>query len=120
MAEHNELGNHGEALAIAELQRKGYIILEKNWRSQKAEIDIIARNSELVIAVEVKTRSSTAFGNPQDFVNPQKIKRLVNAMNHYVISNNLDVEVRFDIIAITKNRVHFKLDHLEAAFHAFD
>ena len=120
MAEHNELGSHGEALAMAELQKKGYIILEKNWRYQKAEIDIIACNFEFVIAVEVKTRSSITFGNPQDFVNPQKIKRLVVAMHHYVISNKLDHEVRFDIIAITKNRDQFKLDHLEGAFHAFD
>ena len=120
MAEHNELGNYGEALAITELQRKGYTILEKNWRFQRAEIDIIVRNSEFVIAVEVKTRSSITFGNPQDFVNPQKIKRLVAAMHHYVISNKLDLEVRFDIIAITKNRVQFKLDHLEGAFQAFD
>ena len=120
MAQHNELGNQGEALAIAELQRKGYAILAKNWQYQKAEIDIIAQNSEFVVAVEVKTRSTKAFGNPQDFVNPQKIKRLVTAMDHYVISNNITQEVRFDIVAITKDQSRFELEHLEGAFYSFD
>jgi putative endonuclease len=69
--------------------------------------------------VEVKTRSSDYFGNPQDFVNQKKIKLLVEAINEYVISKNLDVEVRFDIIAILKNKDKFDIQHLKDAFLYF-
>ena len=72
MAEHYELGKKGEQLAVNYLIGKGYKIVERNWRFQKAEIDIIARKAETLISVEVKTRSTKNFGNPQDFVNPKK------------------------------------------------
>lgn len=119
MAQHNELGKKGEQLAIDYLIKKGYKILEKNWRFQKAEIDIIAQKDENLAVVEVKTRSSIDFGNPQDFVNPKKIKLLVVAIDEYVISNDLDVNVRFDIIAIVNENKNFTLEHLEDAFYHF-
>lgn len=119
MAEHNELGKLGEAMAVAFLQKNGYAILETNWVFQKAEIDIIAKKENILAIVEVKTRSSIDFGLPQDFVNPKKIQLLVKAVNEYVIANDLDVEVRFDIIAIHKNGTNFKTEHLENAFYHF-
>ncbi len=119
MAQHNELGKKGEQLAIDLLIKKGYTILDKNWRYLKAEIDIIAQKGEILAVVEVKTRSSDYFGNPQDFVNPKKIKLLVTAIDEYVQSKNLDVEVRFDIIAIIKNKHKTTIEHLENAFYHF-
>ena len=119
MAEHYELGKKGEQLAIDYLIKQGYKIVERNWRFQKAEIDIIARKEETLISVEVKTRSTNDFGNPQDFVNPKKIKLMVLAMNEYVLKKDLDVEVRFDIMAITKNKRSFDIEHLEDAFLYF-
>ena len=119
MAEHNELGKLGEELAVAFLQKGGYEILETNWTFQKAEIDIIAQKENILAIVEVKTRSSIDFGLPQDFVKPKKIQLLVKAVNEYVISNNLDVEVRFDIIAIHKTAKSFDIEHLEDAFYHF-
>jgi putative endonuclease len=119
MAEHYELGKKGEELAIDYLIKQGYKIVERNWRFQKAEIDIIARKEETLISVEVKTRSTNDFGNPQDFVNPKKIKLMVLAMNEYVLKKDLNVEVRFDIVAITKNKVSFNIEHLEDAFLYF-
>ena len=100
MAEHNELGKFGEELAVEFLQKNGYDILETNWTFQKAEIDIIAQKENILAVVEVKTRSSIEFGLPQDFVKPKKIQLLVKAVNEYTVSNDLDLEVRFDIIAI--------------------
>jgi len=120
MAQHNELGKKGEQLAIDFLIKNGYIIRDKNWRFQKAEVDIIAQKGETLAVVEVKTRSSEFFGNPQDFVNPKKIKLLVKAINEYVISKDLDVEVRFDIIAILNKNNQFTIEHLEDAFLYFD
>lgn len=119
MAEHNELGKFGEKLAVAFLQQNGYEILETNWIFQKAEIDIIARKENILAVIEVKTRSSIEFGLPQDFVKPKKIQLLVKAVNEYVISNDLDVEVRFDIIAIYKEDKEYKLEHIEEAFFHF-
>jgi putative endonuclease len=119
MAQHNELGKKGEKLAIDFLLKNGYTILDTNWRYQKAEVDIIAQKGEILAVVEVKTRSTTDFGNPQDFVNPKKIKLLVSAIDEYVISKDLDVEVRFDIIAIVKENNNFTIEHLEDAFFHF-
>ncbi|MFA5297835.1 MAG: YraN family protein [Lutibacter sp.] len=119
MATHNDLGELGEELAVEELEKNGYEIVERNWRYKKAEVDIIARKNNVLAVVEVKTRSSDYMGDPQDFVNQKKIKMLVEAVNEYVISKDLDVEVRFDIIAIIKNENQFSLEHLEDAFFHF-
>jgi putative endonuclease len=119
MSEHYELGKKGEQLAVDYLTKEGYKIEERNWRFQKAEIDIIASKQETIISVEVKTRSSKDFGNPQDFVNSKKIKLMVVAMNEYVLIRDLDIEVRFDIIAITKIKGEFDINHIKDAFLYF-
>lgn len=120
MAEHNELGKLGEELSVDFLIEKGYEILETNWTFQKAEVDIIALKDGVLAVVEVKTRSSVDFGSPQDFVKSKKINLLVKAINEYVISNDLDVDVRFDIIGIYVNGKEFEMEHLEDAFFHFD
>lgn len=119
MADHNDLGNKGEEIAIAYLQDKNYTILEKNWRFKKAEVDIIAIKNDVLAVIEVKTRTSNYFGNPEEFVNKKKIQLLVEAINEYVNLKDLDVEVRFDIISILKNQHQFELKHLEDAFYHF-
>nr|WP_315162949.1 YraN family protein [uncultured Flavobacterium sp.] len=119
MAEHNELGKLGEQKAVKFLQDKGYTILETNWTFQKAEIDILAQKEDTLAVVEVKTRSSLEFGLPQDFVNPKKIQLLVKAVDAFVNKRNLDLNVRFDIIAIYKNDKTFVIEHLIDAFFHF-
>jgi putative endonuclease len=119
MAEHNELGKKGEQLAVDFLIKNGYKILEKNYRYLKAEVDIIAQKKNVLAVVEVKTRSTDYFGDPQDAVKPQKIKLLVSAIDYYVIDKDLDVEVRFDIIAVIHKNNKTKIEHLEDAFLHF-
>jgi len=119
MAEHNELGKLGEELAEGFLKQNGYTILETNWTFQKAEIDIIAQKGNILAVVEVKTRSSIEFGLPQDFVKQKKIRLLVKAINEYVVSNDLDAEVRFDIIAVYKENNIYKIEHIREAFYYF-
>jgi putative endonuclease len=119
MAFHNDLGKKGEELAVSYLQQKGYKILATNWRYLKAEIDIIAQNENTVAIVEVKTRSSDVVAAPEDAVNQKKIKLLVSAANEYVIQNDLDVEVRFDIVAILKKENTYSIVHTEEAFLFF-
>ena len=108
-----------EQLNIEYLIKKGYVILEKNFRFEKHEIDIIAKHKQVLIVVEVKTRSTSKFGEPQNFVKPKQISRLVNAANAFMLKNNLDEEVRFDIVAIIKTQDSFKINHIENAFYYF-
>ena len=119
MAKHLDLGNQGENLAIDYLINRGFTILERNYRFQKAEVDIIVQKESLLIAVEVKTRATKAFGNPQDFLKPNQIQRIVKAMDHYITSQHLDVELRFDIIAVVKEGSKTEIEHLENAFYHF-
>jgi len=119
MAQHNELGKKGEQMAVDFLLENGYDILERNYRFEKAEVDIIARKKHFLAVIEVKTRSSVHFGDPQDFLKPKQIQRLVKAIDAYVTANELDIEVRFDIIAIVKNGEQHTIKHLENAFYHF-
>lgn len=119
MADHNDLGALGEELAVQFLHRKGYEILERNYTYQKAEIDIIAKFNNEIIIVEVKTRNSNFFGDPQGFVTPAKIKLLTKAANKYIISNAISIEARFDIVAILKNSDTEQIEHFENAFYFF-
>lgn len=119
MAAHNELGTEGEKLAVAHLQKLGYEILETNYRFQKAEVDIIAQKAETLAVIEVKTRTSADFGSPEEFVNAKKIKLLVKAVNNFIVENDLDVEVRFDIIAILRDEEKLSINHIEDAFYHF-
>ena len=119
MAKHNDLGLKGEQIAIDFLINNDYEILEKNYRYLKAEVDIIAIKENTLAAIEVKTRSTDYFGNPQDFVNPKKIKLLISAIDNFIIENDLDVDVRFDIIAIISNSKATKIEHIKDAFLHF-
>lgn len=119
MAQHNELGKQGEELAVAFLLKNGYKIVARNFRYQKAEVDIIARKKDVLAVVEVKTRSTPDFGDPQDFVKRKQIQLLVKAIDYFVNEHKLDVDVRFDIIAIIKNKAGTKVEHLKDAFLHF-
>lgn len=119
MAEHNDLGKKGEELAIDHLLKSGYQIVERNYRFKKAEIDIIARKEGLLIAVEVKTRSTAFFGDPYEFIKPAQQKLINNAIDHYVVSKDIDVQVRFDVISIVIEKQKISLEHLEDAFFHF-
>ena len=100
MAEHNELGKRGEELASEFLAKKGYKILERNWRLGKNEVDIIAADGKYIVVVEVKTRQSATFGEPETAVTREKQRALIRAANAYIFRNNVREETRFDIIAI--------------------
>lgn len=119
MAQHNELGKIGEQLAVDFLESKGYEIIARNYTFQKAEIDILAKHNNMMICVEVKTRNSEFFGDPQEFVKPSKIKLLVKAMDAFILENDIALESQFDIIAVLKNKKIEQLTHYENAFYHF-
>lgn len=118
MAQHNELGKLGEEVAIKYLQEKGYTIVEHNWFYDKYEIDIIARNGEWIVFVEVKTRTSYQWGNPEDAVSKGKIKRIVEAADFYLNKNDINLPARFDIMSVIWNGKTFKIEHIDDAFLA--
>ena len=121
MADHNDFGKIAEDIAADYLQKYGYKILVRNFRFQKAEIDIIAEKDNLIIIVEVKARSTDAFMLPQEAVTKTKIKSIVSAANHYLEESNKDKEVRFDIISVlTDDNRNLKIDHITDAFQALD
>lgn len=119
MASHNELGRLGENLAVDYLIREGYTIKNRNWRYQKAEIDIIAQKENILAIIEVKTRSSVDYGEPEQFVNNKKIRLLVDATDVYINQQDIDVNVRFDIISIHKTDTKFDIRHIKDAFLFF-
>ncbi len=94
------LGRIGEVLAENYLTEKNFIIVKKNWRYHHKEVDIIAEKDDVLIFVEVKTRTTNYFGEPFESVSPQKQEFLIEAANGYLEDNNLDKEVRFDVISI--------------------
>lgn len=117
MATHNDFGKQAENWAVAFLEEKGYKILLRNYRYQKAEIDIIAEFENQIIIVEVKARETDAFAEPQDAVNRKKIQMLTLGANHFLEENDIDLEVRFDIISIVSDRNSApKIQHIEDAF----
>lgn len=116
MAEHNDFGKQGEEIAVKFLIDKGYEILERNWRNRHNEIDIIAKDGEELVIVEVKTRQSNGIMNPEQAVNRQKQRLLIYAANAYIYRNELDMDTRFDIISIFFKDGKLVIDHIEDAF----
>lgn len=113
------LGKLGEESAACYLQQLGYEIIARNYRYMRAEIDLIAKRGNTLAIVEVKTRTGTSLDGIPEAVNRRKRERLVLAADHFVISNQLTVETRFDIIWITRDKGALRLEHIENAFYPF-
>ena len=116
MIDPHELGKLGEELAAEYIVKKGYQILERNWRSGHKEIDIIALQDDVLVIVEVKTRKTDDYGEPEIAVGRDKQRMLIRAADAYVRFKNLDVDVRFDIISIVITDNEPEIEHIEDAF----
>ena len=113
------LGLEGEDAAQNLLLKKGYTILKRNYRFRKAEVDLIVQKGDQIIFVEVKSRTSKWVTHLADHVSKKKIRLVVEAADHYVTQNKIDLEVRFDIITVLKTKKGLELEHLEDAFYYF-
>ncbi len=100
MAAHNELGAWGEELAANYLQRKGYQIVERNWKSGHRDIDIIAMDGSVMVFVEVKTRRNRMFVEPEEAIDYMKLRNLRASINHYVNFKHIGCDIRLDAITI--------------------
>lgn len=121
MAEHNDFGNLAEDLAADYLTQKNYKILVRNFRYQKAEIDIVTEFEDLIVVVEVKARSYDTLIEPQEAVTKKKIKSIVLCTDFFMRERNLNKEVRFDIITVLPDQSgKLQINHIEDAFQSFD
>ena len=118
MAAHNDLGALGEQFALEYLLEKNYQILETNWVCGHKEVDIIAKDGDTIVFVEVKTRHSKYLVDPEVTVDSYKQRHLIWAANSYVNRYQYDLDVRFDIIAIVVNTNNEKkIEHIIDAFY---
>ncbi len=120
MAEHNEIGKWGEALAEEFLRKKGYIIRERDWCLGHLDVDIIASTPDnlQIVFVEVKTRSQSILVDPTEAVTPKKMLSIAYCANAYIHLLNINKEPRFDIIGITgTSPSDAEIEHIENAFN---
>ncbi len=110
-------GEKGENIAANFLQKLGYIILARNYRAKKSEIDIICKEGETLVFVEVKMRTSTKFGHPEAFVNATKAAKVVEGAKAYIIKKNWQDAIRFDIIAVVLANNQIEIKHFKDAFY---
>ncbi|MBR1784062.1 MAG: YraN family protein [Bacteroidales bacterium] len=116
----NELGTTGEQMATRYLEGLHYTIIERNYRCGKYEADIIALDGDELVVVEVKTRSSTDFGTPQEAVDHRKRARLIRAASHYIGTHNRQENTRFDVVAIVPGEGGFSINHIKDAFNVMN
>lgn len=111
MAKHNDIGKWGEQVAVDKLVAEGCAIVERNWTSGKYEIDIIAQNDGEIVFCEVKTRANNDSEDPYEAFDRKKMTRMLRAANHYIDSNEVDLEPRFDFFAVTGTQASFDVIH---------
>ena len=111
------LGKSGEDLAVSFLKKNGFDILERNYRFGHKEIDIIGKDRNTVVFIEVKAGRSRNFGSPEERVNLRKQKSMIEVAQDYIQKNNFrDCDFRFDVVAIEFERRDKKIEHIKNAF----
>ena len=111
------LGARGEEIAVRYLRERRFKIIERNFTTPLGEIDIIARNGRTLAFVEVKTRSSPAFGSPAEAVGSRKQHQIIKAANWFLASGRgRGLQPRFDVIAVLVRAGQVDVEHIPAAF----
>ena len=118
--EAKELGATGEQMATRYLIDNGFVILENNYHNRHKEVDIIALDQGELVFIEVKTRSTDYFMQPEEAVDHQKRQNLIRVANQYIRYHQRTEPARFDIIAIVKNDKETRIKHIRNAFNVFN
>jgi putative endonuclease len=116
MSDKIKTGNKGEELAAKFLADKGYEIVSRNYRYKHAEIDIIVRKDNWLVFVEVKTRKSSSFGEPEVFVDAKKADKVMEGAEQFMVEQNWHGNIRFDIVSV-KTGTTPQIEHFEDAFY---
>lgn len=117
MSDKIKKGKEAEDLAADFLMAKGFEIIARNYRHKHSEIDLIVKKNNWLIFVEVKMRSSDAYGYPEDFVDYKKAKNIVTGAEEYTYQQDWQGNVRFDIVSIREQRGKREIVHIEDAFY---
>ncbi len=117
MAKQKEIGDKGEEIAQTYLRQQGYEILETNWRFHHYEIDIIAKQGNELVIIEVKSRTGIAFEHPSEAVSPKKIRFIIEATEAYIFKTNSRCDTRFDVITVIFQDEEYELEHFKYAFY---
>jgi len=114
------LGARGEDLAVRYLKKKGYKVIERNYRCQWGEIDLVARQGDTLVFVEIKARTSSDFGLPQDAVDRFKQEKLVQVARAYMAEHRLQetIPARFDVVAVQLTPSGPEMELIKDAFQA--
>ena len=110
------LGIDGETLACEELEKRGFSIIERRFRTRFGEIDVVADDRGTVVFVEVKTKTDSSFSDPVDSVTKQKQRRLVSMAEQYVAYHRINVPCRFDVVTVDASITPCKVTHYKDAF----
>jgi putative endonuclease len=116
LSKNKEIGRKGEALATEYLINKGFIILERNYRFGRLEIDIIGQIENTIVFIEVKTRQSKKYGYPDEAVDDKKTDHILSCADHFIYQNQWNGDIRFDIISIIL-KPEISIEHIEDAFY---
>ncbi|MCG6188761.1 YraN family protein [Maribellus maritimus] len=117
MVSQREIGEKAEGIAEQHLAKLGYTILDKNWHYGHLELDIIARDGEQLVIVEVKSRNGIRYEHPSEAVTNSKMKRIVEAADAYILKKDIDLETRFDVVTIIFFNQRYELEHFKDAFY---
>ena len=117
MAESHILGNKGEDIATDYLKKSGYKILLRNWKWGKHEIDIIAEKDDMIVFVEVKTRTDTPLEHPRSAITVEKQKSMIYAADGYIQKFKIDKESRFDVLFIIMKGEQPQFELIDNAFY---
>ena len=114
---HQKFGEKGEFLAVRYLKKNGYKILEQNYRTPLGEIDIIAKEKDTIVFVEVKSRKSIRFGSPKWAVTAKKQRKISMVALHYLkTKKQTDAKARFDVVSVISNQDDSQIDIIKNAF----
>lgn len=117
MSQKQFIGRYGEDLAAQYLEDRGYLILERNWRCSLGEIDLIARDKNRIVFVEVKTRNGIGYGHPFEAITANKVSRMRKLVAQWCIQNQqTGVKVRLDAIAVLIRSGKVAVEHLKQVF----
>jgi len=117
MASTREIGEMAEKLAQQHLRKLGYEILDSNWHFGHLELDIIAKDGDELVIVEVKSRNGIRYEHPSEAVTNAKIRRIVEAADEYIQQKDIDFETRFDVITVIFFQQKHELEHFKDAFY---
>ena len=115
MSKNTEIGHKGELIAIEYLKKAGYVIICSNYRFERYEIDIIAREGDTLVFIEVKARNSARFGAPEEAIDDRKIDHILECANHYIEDTQWMNRIRFDIITVRMDKGP-AINHIRDAF----